>query len=163
MRRVGSIDRPAVTEDESAIERSFRSQSEKLWRSLLLFTGDAEIASDAVAEAFAQALRRGDAIRDIDPWVWRVAFTLARGELQRRRRTRFLPDMPVEMPESTVDLVRALGRLSPKQRGAVILRLYAGYSAEEAARTLGTSASAVGTHLQRARARLRRELGETDG
>jgi RNA polymerase sigma factor (sigma-70 family) len=159
----GGIDFSAVTNHEGAVERSYRSQSEKLWRSLLLFAGDGEVASDAVAEAFAQALRRGDGIRDVDRWVWRVAFTLARGELQRRGRTVPLPDIPLEMPESTIDLVRALGRLSSKQRGAVILRLYAGYSAEEAARILGTSASAVGTHLERARKRLRRELNETDG
>jgi RNA polymerase sigma-70 factor, ECF subfamily len=152
-----------VSDDESAVEHSYRSQGDKLWRALLLFSSDPEIASDAVAEAFAQALRRGDAIRDVDRWVWRAAFRLARGELQRRRRTGPLPDLPIEMPEPTVDMVRALVRLSPKQRGAVILRLYAGYSAEEAARILGTTASAVGSHLARARARLREEMDGSDG
>jgi hypothetical protein len=40
-----------------------------MWRALLVFAGDAEVASDAVAEAFAQALRRGGEIRDPKRWV----------------------------------------------------------------------------------------------
>jgi RNA polymerase sigma-70 factor (ECF subfamily) len=152
-----------LSDDDNAVEHSYRSQGDKLWRALLLFSSDPEIASDAVAEAFAQALRRGDAIRDVDRWVWRAAFRLASGELQRRRKLAPLADLPVEMPEPTVDMVRALTHLSPKQRGAVVLRLYAGYSATQAAQILGTTASAVGSHLARARARLREEMGGSDG
>ena len=40
------------------LERIYREQGERMWRSLLAFSGDPEISSDAVAEAFAQALRR---------------------------------------------------------------------------------------------------------
>ena len=35
------------------------------------------------AEAFAQALRRGTAIRDPRSWVWRAAYRIAAGEKQR--------------------------------------------------------------------------------
>ena len=59
----------AVTE-ATAIERCYREQGEKLWRAVLLFGGDPEVASDAVAEAFAQAIRRGEGIRELDRWVW---------------------------------------------------------------------------------------------
>ena len=152
-----------MNDDEGAVEHSYRSQGDRLWRAVLLFSSDPDIASDAVAEAFAQALRRGDAIRDVDRWVWRAAFKLARGELQRRRKVESLPDLPVEMPEPTVDLVRVLSRLSPKQRGAVILRLYAGYNARESAQILGTTPGAVGSHLARARTRLRQGLAGSDG
>lgn len=152
----------AVTDTGSAIERSYREQREKLFRALLLFSGDREIASDAVAEAFAQLLRRGGAVRQPDRWVWRAAFSIARGELQRRGRTTELPDFPVEMPEPTVDLVAALGRLSSKQRAALILHHYAGYSTKETAAIIGSTAPAVGVHLQRARTRLRDLLKEHD-
>jgi RNA polymerase sigma factor (sigma-70 family) len=121
------------------------------------------VASDAVAEAFAQALRRGDQVRDVERWVWRASFKIARGELARRRRDAgTFADVPVELPEDTVDLMRALAGLSPKQRGAAVLRLYAGYSAKETARILGSTAGAVGMHLDRARRRLRDELGVGD-
>ena len=151
-----------MTDAGTAIERAYREHREKLWRSLLLFCGDPEVASDAVAEAFAQAIRRGDAMRDPGRWVWRAAFSIARGELKRRRRATPLVDLPVEMPEPTVDLVRGLALLSPKQRAALILHHYAGYSTKETATIIGSTAPAVGVHLQRARARLRVLLKESD-
>ena len=39
-----------------SFEDVYRAESDRLWRSMLLFTGNAEAASDAVAEAFTQAL-----------------------------------------------------------------------------------------------------------
>ncbi len=147
----------------SSVERCYREQGERLWRALLLFGNDREVASDSVAEAFAQAIRRGAEIRDIDRWVWRSAFKIARGELKRRRRDDgAVPDLPVELPPSTIDLSRALGRLTPKQRGAIILHHYAGYTNKETAAILGSTTAAVGVHLERARARLREELKEHD-
>jgi RNA polymerase sigma-70 factor (ECF subfamily) len=56
-----------------------------MWRALYAYAGDPEVASDAVSEAFAQALRRGSAIRELDRWVWRSAFRIAAGEMKRRR------------------------------------------------------------------------------
>jgi hypothetical protein len=46
----------------------------RLWQALVAFAGDPELASDAVAETFAQALRRGEAMRDPARWVSRAAF-----------------------------------------------------------------------------------------
>ena len=152
---------PRVVTEATDIERSYREQGEKLWRALLLFSSDADVASDAVAEAFAQALRRAEAIHDPDRWIWRAAFKIAKGELQHRHRySAALPDLPVELPSPTVDLVRALRRLTPKQRGAIVLHHYAGYSNRETAAILGSTAAAVGVHLERARVRLREELRE---
>ena len=70
--------------DQDRVEAVFRSVHRRLWRSLLLFTGDAELASDAVAEAFAQVLRRGDAVDDVEAWVWRSAFRIAGGLVAAR-------------------------------------------------------------------------------
>ena len=151
----------AAVADE--VERSFRAQSERLWRALLLFSGDPEVASDALSEAFAQALRRGSAIRDVDRWVWRAAFRIARGELKRRSRHEpILGDIAAELPVDTVDLIRALATLSPKQAGAIVLHHYAGYSNRETARILDSTTAAVGVHLERGRKRLRDLLGESD-
>ena len=41
----------------------------RLWRSVLAWSGSAEVASDAVAEALAQLLRRGDDVRDPAAWI----------------------------------------------------------------------------------------------
>jgi hypothetical protein len=41
------------------VERLYRDDGARLWRAILFLSGDPEIANDAVAEAFAQALARG--------------------------------------------------------------------------------------------------------
>ena len=45
-----------------------------------------DIASEALSEAFAQLIARGAAVHDPASWVWRSAFRIARGEMQRRGR-----------------------------------------------------------------------------
>ena len=44
----------------SSIEACYRADADRLWRALYAYAADAELASEAVAEAYAQALRRGD-------------------------------------------------------------------------------------------------------
>jgi RNA polymerase sigma-70 factor (ECF subfamily) len=149
---------------QAAVQECYRAEHARLWRSLLLFSGDADLASDAVSEAFTQALHRGTAIRDLRPWVWRAAFAIARGELAARGRyAPELDDPAVEMPAPAVDLVRALRELTPKQRAALVLHHYAGYSNRETAAIMGSTAAAVGVHLERARRRMRELLGDNDG
>jgi RNA polymerase sigma-70 factor (ECF subfamily) len=145
------------------VERVWREQGQKLWRSLAAFTGDPELASDAMAEAFAQALGRGDAVETPDRWIWRAAFRIASGELKIRSQTR--PDVvfnPAALPEPVIDLVRALKTLSPKQRGAVILHLYADLPSREVAGILGCSQATVRVHVSQARRRLRPLLEDPD-
>jgi RNA polymerase sigma factor (sigma-70 family) len=142
--------------NEGDLERVYRADGERLWRSLVLSFGDPELAADAMAEAFAQALRRGTAIRDPKSWVWRAAYRIATGEKQRGAKVMTWVAEPLEeMPESIVDLLRALARLTPNQRASVILADYAGYSHREIAGVLGTSVPTVAVHVHNARRRLR--------
>jgi DNA-directed RNA polymerase specialized sigma24 family protein len=67
------------------LERLYREDGARLWRALVAFSGDREVASDAVAEAFAQALGRGEELHHPQRWVWRAAFRIAAGELRDRR------------------------------------------------------------------------------
>jgi RNA polymerase sigma factor (sigma-70 family) len=162
-RPMSSVEGTAVENGVGAVERCYREQSVRLWRALLLYTGNRDVASDAVSEAFAQMIRRGEAVREPDRWVWRAAFNIAKGELARSALVGHgLPDMPVEMPAPTVDLVRALGRLSTRQRAALVLRHYAGYSNRETAAIIGSTPAAVAVHLQRGRRRLGELLEERD-
>jgi RNA polymerase sigma-70 factor (ECF subfamily) len=137
-----------------AVERAYRQDADRLWRAVLMYAGDAEVASDAVAEAFAQALRRGGELRAPERWVWRAAFRIARGELARRRALAPLKDEPVEISDASPVLELALSRLSPRQRGAVVLHYYGGYPLAEVASILGSTTGAVAVHLHRARRRL---------
>lgn len=146
----------------SELEHVYREHGERLWRAVLLFSGDREVANDAVAEAFAQALRRGGEILSPENWVWRTAFRVAAGLLKEQRKASPMVERPYEMPDTTADLVRALKSLSDKQRSAVVLHYYGDFPIKEVATLLGSSASAVGVHLHRARKRLRTILEETD-
>lgn len=151
------------TEPRDAVERVWREQGTKLWRSLVAFTGDPEVATDAMAEAFAQALGRGDAVRDHDRWIWRSSFRIAAGELKARRHRPGREDEPVYvMPEPIADLVRALGTLSPNQRAAAILHDYADLPTSRVAKILGCSQATVRVHLAHARKRLRPLLEDVD-
>lgn len=141
--------------DATDLEIVYRENAPQLWRAVLMYSADPEIASDAVAEAFAQVLRHGEAVRDSARWVWRAAFSIATDELRTRRRTAMPTEEGYEMPEPLTDLFRALEMLTHHQRASVILHDYAGYSRREIAAILRSSASAVGVHLFRARRRLR--------
>jgi RNA polymerase sigma factor (sigma-70 family) len=148
---------------KSDIERVYREHGGRLWWAVLAFAHNPEVASDAVAEAFAQALRRGPAIRDPARWVWRAAFRIAAAELKRGRSDPYGDDQLIyEMSEPALDLVDALQRLSPKQRAAVVLHHVGGYPAVEIASILGSTTAAVKVHLSKGRKRLRAILEEDD-
>lgn len=142
-------------------EEIYRRDGDRMWRSVLLFSGDYDVARDSVAEAFAQALRRGRALQSPERWIWRAAFKIAAGEMHRRRRA---PPAQVEgtyeLSTHNVELVAALAKLSPHQRRAIILHHVGGYNLEETARIIGSTRSAVSVHLVRGRRKLMRLLEE---
>jgi DNA-directed RNA polymerase specialized sigma24 family protein len=154
----------------AAIEQLYRDQGIRLWRALVLTTASPDVADDAVGEAFAQALRRGEGLRNPAGWVWRAAFSIAAGEMKERRRMVPL-DVGVDVaavvrgvsPERLIDLVRALARLTYRQRVSVVLADYAGWSHRQIAHVLGVSVATVGVHVHRARGRLRELLEDHDG
>lgn len=148
-----------VIEGESNLEEVFRADGSKMWRALFAYTGDREVASDALAEGFAQALARGADLRSPAAWIWRATFRIAAGELKRRGQlTTSAIEQGEEMPESVRDIVAALQRLSPKQRAAVVMHDYADLPSAEVASLLGTSAATVRVHLSQGRRRLRKLL-----
>ena len=157
---MGAHPRQATAEGE--LEKLFVEEGPRLWRSLLAYSRDPEVASDAVAEAFVLALESSDRIASPVGWLWRVAFRTATAELKRRRRTGgVVPERSQDLPAPTVELLSALDDLSPRQRGAIVLHYYADHPVKEVARILGSTPPAVRVHLMRGRRRLR-ELLETD-
>ena len=148
---------------ESAVERIYRDHGSRLWRSLAAFTGDPDVASDAVAEAFAQALRRGEELRDPLAWIWRVAFRVASGELQRRGSLRPVPpDIAGPVETNTVEMIELLRTLPTNQRAALILGYYADLPAAEVAAVMGVSVATVRVHQHRGRRHLMNLLEDDD-
>ncbi|MEO8292975.1 MAG: sigma-70 family RNA polymerase sigma factor [Actinomycetota bacterium] len=149
--------------DAPDLERLYRDHGDRLWRAVLAYSGNRQIADDAVAEAFTQALRRVESLRDPMAWIWRVAFRLAAGELKHRRRNVGEPaDRGYDDVEGLGDLMAALRTISPNQRGAIVLHHYIGYPVREVASILGSTPPAVRVHLSVGRKRLRALLEEDD-
>jgi RNA polymerase sigma-70 factor (ECF subfamily) len=155
----------AIMSDEPSVEAVYRAEAGRLWRAVYAFSGDPEIASDAVAEAFAQVIRRGAAVRDPASWTWRTAFRICAGALKARRSGDRLVDQPIEHTDryADPDLLTALRQLPEGQRAAVILFYYADLPAREIANRLGSNSLAVRANLSRGRRRLRELLGDRNG
>lgn len=150
-------------------EQLFRSEHGRLWRSLVAYCGDAEVAAEAEAEAFTQALARGDELVDPKAWLWRSAFRIAAGLLAERRRV-FNATMPgddVDLPTtgdpttdaSLAEFVDLLQGLSEQQRSVVVLRYAAGFTPAEIADLLDTTPGTIRVQLHRAHAQLREQMG----
>src|SRR5688572_21091853 len=65
----------------------FEAHASAMYRTILAYTGGrADVAEDAVGEAFARASVRSAKLRDPVAWLYRVAFNVANDELRRQRR-----------------------------------------------------------------------------
>ena len=154
----------ALIDTIPSVEVVYRDQADRLWRSLYAFAGNADIASEAVAEAYAQVLRRGSAVRDPGAWTWRAAFRIASGALRERGADTHLLNQSVEHVDryTDPDLMVALRQLPDGQRAAVILFYFADMPVREIAQRLGSNSLAVRANLSRGRRRLRQLLEDDD-
>lgn len=150
------------------VRRVYEADHERLWRSLFAFCGSRPLADDAVAEAFAQALRRGDQIDDVAAWVWTSAFAIARGELKQRGRTtgdRLANQRAGDLADDDEDiqhLLQRLAALSHDDRELIVLCHVGGWKPRELAPVLGIPAGTLRVRLHRATARAREILEGED-
>jgi RNA polymerase sigma-70 factor (ECF subfamily) len=145
------------------VEAVYRAEGKRMWRAVFLYAHDSSVADEAVAEAFAQVLRRGDAVRSVDKWVWSTAFRVARGMLAARSQLPLAgPAVEGATPAAAeaIEMRELVARLPETQRSCVVLYYFADRPVSEVASILGTSSSAVGVHLYRGRKALRTMMGE---
>src|SRR6266705_919743 len=120
----------------AAAEELYAEEGARLWRAVLAYTGDREVANYSVAEAFAQVLARTGRTHRPAQAVWRGAFRVAGAEMTEGSGfggvdppegvAAVLDDGGLRAPSGL--LLMALRRLAPMQRGALLLRHYAGRS-----------------------------------
>lgn len=146
------------------VRRVYEADHARLWRSLFALSGSRPLADDAVAEAFAQALRRGDRIDDVAAWVWKSAFAIARGELKQRQRTTVDPLGDQRSAAALGDdhdiqhLLQRLSTLSHDDRELIVLCHVGGWKPRELASVLGIPAGTLRVRLHRATTRAREIL-----
>lgn len=132
----------------------------RLVATLLLSTGDVELAADGVDEAFTRALEKWDQVSMMESptgWAFRVALNHARRTARRRMIERRLfikraKDAPVPAPAGEVWQV--VSSLPPRQREVVVLRHIGDLREAEIAEVLGISRSTVSSTLSDAHERL---------
>ncbi|MGB8325763.1 MAG: sigma-70 family RNA polymerase sigma factor [Candidatus Acidiferrum sp.] len=143
-------------------------------------TNNREDAEDVAQESFYKAFLHLAAFQErsrFSSWLTRIAMNEAYMLLRRRRRVREVllegpEDAPESVPTEFVDqcpspeescwrrertelLTKAVNRLRPSIRGAILLRDFEERSVEETAQILGTSISAVKARVFYARRGLR--------
>jgi RNA polymerase sigma factor (sigma-70 family) len=149
--------------DRQRLEDVYRAHGAKLWRALIAYAGDRDVADEALSEAFAQATARGSALRSPERWVWTAAFRIAAGLLKARRTAHPSVGPAIESDSTeTVELLATLAKLPPRQRATLVLHYYGGYRTREIAEILGSTAATVRVHLSAGRRRLRTLLEVDD-
>jgi RNA polymerase sigma-70 factor (ECF subfamily) len=137
------------------LEVLYRERLQAYTRAAAAIAGDEESGSDAVQDAFAQAVRKRRRFRGEGPleaWVLRIVVNAARDARRRRLRR-------VELPEPIATRAEELGLplelLTERQREVLFLHYYADLDYTAIGDALGISPGTVGATLSAARQTLR--------
>ncbi len=157
---------------QARVDTLCREHQTKLARYVRRMVGDADISLDITQDVFLAAYRtlKSDPERPLTAgWLYKTATNNAISHLRRQKIVRMLPldrDHETaswridERSAASVDLQAALQKLPSDQASAVMLTSYAGYSSQEAAAVLGTTADAVRQRVCRAMRTLRSVMTE---
>jgi RNA polymerase sigma-70 factor (ECF subfamily) len=172
----------AVAGDDEAYAKIVEAYQKPVFSLCYRMLGNPNDAEDAAQEAFLRAyknLSRYDPERSFATWLLSIASHYCIDQLRKRRLTTFSidaeenewrqPSDPGPNPEAALvanekqERVRALlDVLKPRDRAAVVMHYWHGYSYEEIAESLSLSTSAVKSRLYRARRELAQEW-QTEG
>ena len=139
---------------------------------LLGWRGEVE---DIVQDVFLAAYKRRQTFRDeSSPWTWLAAIAINRCRTHRRRkllefrwlkRARTNPAMErisnLERDETAQRVRHAVAALPDRDREAIVLYYLEDWSVADISRATGSSAGTIDVRLHRARAKLRKLLGES--
>ena len=155
---------PASPGGAGSFEEFFGQQRSRLFGALVVMTNDRAEAEEIVQDAFLAVWERWGRVAEMEEpvgFLYRVALNLFRKRLRRaavavRRAAHLLPARDeLARVETRDEAVRLLGRLTPRERAAIVVTAYLGYSSEEAGELLGIRAATVRVLTNRARASLR--------
>lgn len=146
-------------------EREYRA----VYRTVRAMVFDSALAEDLSQETFVRAYRSRDRYRPTGPvgaWLHRIAVNVTISHLRREKLSRLLAPRLLMGPgnggyervEAKTLLERALARLSPRVRAAVILHYYHGYTRDEVAKILGIPSGTVASRIAKAMSVMREEL-----
>ena len=149
---------------ELAYERAFADQWTDVFRFALAWTNDWAAAEDLAQEAFLRLWdHRGrlDWARPVLPWLLVTTRRLATDRFRRLRRTitggthEPATGLHDELARARwLDVRSAMDVLSPLERTALVMTALEGFTYDETATVLGTTAGALRAAVSRARTKL---------
>jgi RNA polymerase sigma-70 factor (ECF subfamily) len=160
----------AMARWETVLDEIVRTRRRALVGYAYLLTGDAAEAEDLVQDALFRTFRRGRSATDFrlaESYVRRTILTAYVDGTRRRKRwdgVRHLlgprSEAHVTHPsEARLDIVQALGALSPRERACVVLRYFSDLPVRDVGAQLGISEGTVKRYLSDANAKLATRLG----
>jgi RNA polymerase sigma-70 factor (ECF subfamily) len=166
-----------VTSDRATarafVERLYAAHHGEIYAYLARMVRDDELAADLTQESFIKAYRAFDTLADPNrarAWLYQIAGRTALDELRRRKIVRFIPwtgesrgtaasaEELVLRGRLSADLERALSRIPPRQRQALLLSELHDMTGLELADALGVTHVAARALLTRGRESLRQAL-----
>jgi RNA polymerase sigma-70 factor (ECF subfamily) len=156
------------TDRGSDFDAFFRLHFERVARAASLVARDPGTGQDVAQEAFCRLFERWADMRSEEHarnFAYRVAINLARSHLRKHLRVSLIGLQRVDdsvastvRSEDWLDVVGALGALSPRQRACVVLVDYVDMDPASVGRILGLVPGTVRVHLMRGRRSLRERL-----
>jgi len=152
-------------------ELFFEAERRRLFRALYVMTGSGHEAEELLQDAFLRLWERWDRVSVMDDpvgYLYRAAMNLARSRVRRIIRAARVPLSqegsvePYEAADTRDVVVRAVARLSPRQRQAIVLVELLDRSTEEAADFMHVSLSTVRSLTSEARKAMRATMESSD-
>jgi len=150
-------------------EDFFEANHARLFSALCLITGNRAEAEEVMQEAFLAVWERWERVRAMESpvgYLYRTAMNLFRKRVRRaglavRRAVRVAPARSddFEAVEDRAVVLRGLRTLRPDQRAALVLTSLRGFTSEETAEMMGTTAANVRMLASRGRAAIREAVG----
>jgi RNA polymerase sigma-70 factor (ECF subfamily) len=147
----------------------------RVYNYLLRITRNREDALDLTQDVFLKAYQNLGKLDDAGrfaPWLYRIAHNEAYSMFRKRRPETDMEEIEPEVSEAGITVggspvfpielslavASALGRLSPDQREAVVLKIYQGFKFDEMAEILACKVSTINSRLYTALELLKAEL-----
>lgn len=170
-----------VNGDIDAFDVIVNRYKNRLMNFVYRFVKDYDVAEDIVQETFLRVYRKRrdyKAIANFSTWIFTIAGNLAKSELRRRKRWRFLSldagnddEKTFELPDRGMQPDRAtavrlldesvqtsIESLQLKYREALILRDIQGMSYKQISQIIGVPVGTVKSRVNRARLKLQKKL-----
>lgn len=150
-----------MTPDEALFQKVWDTYGPRLYRFCLLQMKNPADAEDVLQDVLIKRLYQAPRFKSPEHernWLFQAAMNLCRDEWRRSRRS----ELPLEaaegvsIPPAELSLLEQAADLPEKQRTALHLYYYEGYSAREIARLLGVTVPAIKMRLKRGREALRK-------